>query len=235
MRVAMLVGALMFSLVGWVSTRWGCSTRSARPTTRSGPGLRRPLPAAAQLAVGSASDRGSAARGRLALSDRSAVPSRAHVGGAAGVRLARRRAAVRRCLAFSSARRHYRRMPLFTMYVGGVAISNTIYGLHYTWETWMMHQVVTAALRFGVALELTYCIFGAFPAAAATARRVMFVILVATAVTAMSLATPDATYTRAPCGSDPSSGLGRRLDADRARGRSCSGTACPWLRCRAPS
>jgi hypothetical protein len=93
-------------------------------------------------------------------------------------------------------RRHYRRMPLFTMYAAGTAISNTILGLHYTWETWMLHQLVTAALRFGLALELTYCIFGAFPAAATTARRIMFCILVATALTAMSASTPDAAYTR---------------------------------------
>lgn len=99
-------------------------------------------------------------------------------------------------LAILLKRRHYRRMPVLTMFAGGIAISNTIFGLHYTWETWMLHQVVTASLRFGLALELTYCIFGAFPAAAATARRIMFVILVVTAVTAMSASTPDATYTR---------------------------------------
>jgi hypothetical protein len=93
-------------------------------------------------------------------------------------------------------RRHYRRMPLFTLYVGGLRLFNVIYTLHPTWETWMWLQVVTAALRFGVALELTYCIFGAFPAAAMTARRVMLLILVATAVTAMATAPPDATYTR---------------------------------------
>lgn len=93
-------------------------------------------------------------------------------------------------------RRHYRRMPIFTIFVAAIAISNGIFGLHYTWETWMLHQVVTAALRFGVALELTYGIFGAFPAAAVTARRVMFAILVVTALTAVSTTTPDATYTR---------------------------------------
>jgi hypothetical protein len=93
-------------------------------------------------------------------------------------------------------RRHYQRMPLFTIYVGGVTISNTIYALHSTWETWMLHQVVTAALRFGVALELTRCIFGAFPAAAVTARRVMLVILVFTAVTAITVPTPGPAYTR---------------------------------------
>jgi hypothetical protein len=93
-------------------------------------------------------------------------------------------------------RHHYRRMPLFTMYVGGVTISNAIFGLHSTWETWMLHQLVSAALRFGVALELTYCIFGAFPAAAVTARRVMLAILVLTAFTAISASTPDAVYAR---------------------------------------
>ena len=92
--------------------------------------------------------------------------------------------------------RHYRRTPLFTLYVGGVAVSNAVYGLHYTLETWMIHQVVSATLRFGLALELTSSIFGAFPAAAATARRVMLAILLATAVTAISASTPDATYTR---------------------------------------
>jgi hypothetical protein len=93
-------------------------------------------------------------------------------------------------------RRHYQRMPLFTLYVGGDVLSNVVVALHYTRETWMLQQVVTAALRFGVTLELTYCIFGAFPAAAATARRVMLVILVATALTAISASTPDAVYTR---------------------------------------
>jgi hypothetical protein len=93
-------------------------------------------------------------------------------------------------------RRHYRKMPLFTMYAGGVHLFNVNYGLHPTWETWMLLQVVSAALRLGVALELTYCIFGAFPAAALTARRVMLVLLVATAVTALATAPPDVTYTR---------------------------------------
>jgi hypothetical protein len=93
-------------------------------------------------------------------------------------------------------RRHYQRMPLFTIYVGGVTLSNAMYILHSTWETWMLHQVVTAALRFGIALELTRCIFGAFPAAAVTARRVMLVILVFTAVTAITFSSPGAAYTR---------------------------------------
>jgi hypothetical protein len=93
-------------------------------------------------------------------------------------------------------RRHYQRMPLFTLFAGGSALSSVVVALHYTRDAWMLQQTVMAALRFGVALELTYCIFGAFPAAAATARRVMLVILVATALTAISVATPAAVYTR---------------------------------------
>jgi len=59
-------------------------------------------------------------------------------------------------------------------------------GVSYTRQTWIANEVVTAALRFGLALELTYRIFGAFPAAAATARRVMLTLLVVTAAMAMS-------------------------------------------------
>jgi len=93
-------------------------------------------------------------------------------------------------------RGHYQRLPLFTMYVAGSNAFDVVYGLHPNWETWMLLQVVNAALRFGVALELTYRLFGAFPGAAATARRVMLVILVFTAVTAIATAPLDVTYTR---------------------------------------
>jgi hypothetical protein len=93
-------------------------------------------------------------------------------------------------------RRHYRRLPLFVLYVAGVQVFNVVYMLHPTWETYMLLQVVAAALRLGLALELTNGIFGAFPAAAVTARRVMLVLLVATAVTALATAPRDVTYTR---------------------------------------
>jgi len=93
-------------------------------------------------------------------------------------------------------RSHYRRMPLFTLYVGVLRVFSVVYVLDPTWETYMLHQVVSAALRFGVALELTYCIFGGFPAAASSARRVLLVILVATAVIALATLPRDATSTR---------------------------------------
>jgi hypothetical protein len=93
-------------------------------------------------------------------------------------------------------RGHHRRVPLFTLYVGGLALTDVIVGLVYTWETWMIRQVAVAALRFGVALELSYAIFGAFPAAAATARRVFLALLVMTALAAMAVSGPDVTYQR---------------------------------------
>src|ERR1051325_1592450 len=93
-------------------------------------------------------------------------------------------------------RRHYRRLPIFLLYVGGVEAFNVVYMVHPTWETYMLLQIVAAGLRFGLTLELTNCIFGAFPAAAVTARRVLFLILVVTAVTAVATAPPNAMYTR---------------------------------------
>ena len=93
-------------------------------------------------------------------------------------------------------RGHYRRLPLFTMYIGGVRVFTVVYMLHPTYDTYMLLQVVSASLRFGVALELTYRIFGAFPAAKVTARRVLFVLLVATAVIAVASVPPNSSDTR---------------------------------------
>jgi hypothetical protein len=85
-------------------------------------------------------------------------------------------------------RSHYRRMPLLALYVGAVRVFGVVYALDPTWEKYMLLQVVCAVLRFGVALELASCFFGAFPAAASTARRILLLILVATAVIAVTTA-----------------------------------------------
>jgi hypothetical protein len=95
-------------------------------------------------------------------------------------------------------RKHSRRLPIFTLYAAGIAVNGLALGIAYTWntriwETWLIGQVVVATLRFGVALELSRVIFGAFRAAAITAQRVVFVILIVTAFTAMSVTGP-ATY-----------------------------------------
>src|SRR5450432_3115430 len=96
-------------------------------------------------------------------------------------------------------RKHFRRLPVFTLYAAAIAVDTLALGIAYAWntriwETWLIGQVVVAALRFGVALELSQVIFGAFRAAAVTARRVVFVILIVTALTAMSVTGPDVTY-----------------------------------------
>jgi hypothetical protein len=96
-------------------------------------------------------------------------------------------------------RKHYRRLPVFTLYAAAIALNGLALGIAYTlnawiWEAWLIGQVVVAALRFGVALELSQVIFGAFRAAAVTARRVIFVILIVTAFTAMSVTGPGVTY-----------------------------------------
>src|SRR5262245_55136055 len=82
---------------------------------------------------------------------------------------------------------HYPLTPAFTLYAGGVFVTNMFLRVNYTREAWMIHQVNVAALRFLVALELTQRIFGAFPAAAATAKRVMLALLIVTATIAMSV------------------------------------------------
>ena len=80
-------------------------------------------------------------------------------------------------LAILIVRRHHQRLPIFTIYVGGTIASSAFLKLNYTWNGFMIYSVVLAVLRFGLAFELTRGIFGAFPAAAATARRVMFAML----------------------------------------------------------
>jgi hypothetical protein len=99
-------------------------------------------------------------------------------------------------LAILIVRRHYQRVPIFTIYVVGSIALGAFRALNYTWNGFMISAVVTAALRFGVALELTRCIFGAFPAAATTARRMVFWILLVTAVICFAMTSPSATYTR---------------------------------------
>jgi hypothetical protein len=99
-------------------------------------------------------------------------------------------------LAILIVRRHYQRLPIFTVFVSGTIASSTFLRLNYTWNGFMIYSVVLAALRFGLALELTRGIFGAFPAAAATARRVMFAILMVTAVIAFLMTSPSATDTK---------------------------------------
>jgi hypothetical protein len=91
-------------------------------------------------------------------------------------------------------RRHYRREPLFALYIGAIVLSNAAVGLWWRWDVWLLHQAVSAAARFGVALGLAYGVFRNFPGAAVTARRVLLFVLVITLTAAISLAGADTGY-----------------------------------------
>lgn len=91
-------------------------------------------------------------------------------------------------------RRHYRQEPLFVLYVGAGLFSNASVGIWYRWDVWLVHQAVSAAVRFGVALGLAYAVFRNFPAAGVTARRVLLFVLVVTLTAALSMAGADAGY-----------------------------------------
>jgi hypothetical protein len=91
-------------------------------------------------------------------------------------------------------RRHYRHEPLFVLYVGAVLLSNAAVGIWYRWDVWLVHQAVSAVVRFGVALGLAEGVFRNFPAAGVTARRVLFFVLLITLTAALSLAGADAGY-----------------------------------------
>ena len=92
-------------------------------------------------------------------------------------------------------RGHYRREPLFVAYVGGVMSTNLALGIWYGRQMWLLHQTISAALRFGVALGLCSTVFGNFPAAAVTARRVALLVLVITLVGLMAMPDGEDAYT----------------------------------------
>jgi hypothetical protein len=98
-------------------------------------------------------------------------------------------------------RGHHRYLPVFTVYAGGLALGSVALGLAYaldyrTWWVWIGYEVMSAALRFAVALEMAHAIFGAFPAAAMTARRLTFALLMLTVVSAMAVPEASGHYTR---------------------------------------
>ncbi len=74
----------------------------------------------------------------------------------------------------------------FVLYLGAVALADLlvlIWPEHfYRQWFWFGSQLVINVLRFALALELTYRTFRAFPSARATARGVLFVVLLITLV-----------------------------------------------------
>ncbi|HXB53907.1 MAG TPA: hypothetical protein VN461_03925 [Vicinamibacteria bacterium] len=88
-------------------------------------------------------------------------------------------------------RRRYRICPTFVLYLGAVLTFDllVIFGpaWFYTRMAWVLKEVFVAALRFGVALELSFRTFRAFPGARSTARGVVLLLLAVTFVTVLAV------------------------------------------------
>src|SRR5712691_2708678 len=74
----------------------------------------------------------------------------------------------------------------FVAYLAAGLITNSLFTFwpetFFTRWFWILQQGIDDALKMGIAMELGFRIFQAFPAAQATARRLLFLLLVATSV-----------------------------------------------------
>jgi hypothetical protein len=88
-------------------------------------------------------------------------------------------------------RRRYRICQTFVLYLGAVLVSDLLQifgpGRFYTKLFWLLKEVLINALRFGVALELSFRTFRAFPGARSTARGVVLLLLAVTFVTVVAV------------------------------------------------
>ena len=88
-------------------------------------------------------------------------------------------------------RRRYRICPTFLLYLGAVLAFDllVLFGpaWFYTRMAWVLKEILVGALRFGVALELSFRTFRAFPGARSTARGVVLLLLAVTFVTVLAV------------------------------------------------
>lgn len=79
-------------------------------------------------------------------------------------------------------RRRYRACYSFALYVPAVLLPQLLLLLwphrFFRWDFWLLKETVHQVLKFAIALELAYRTFHAFPGAQATARRVLFAVVV---------------------------------------------------------
>src|SRR5262245_32482540 len=94
-------------------------------------------------------------------------------------------------------RRRYEECLTFALYIGAVILAEFLILLwpahFYTWECWVLSEIVHNLLKFGIALELAVRTFRVFPGATATARRLLFLVVVVTGCATVTdpLSTPD--------------------------------------------
>lgn len=94
-------------------------------------------------------------------------------------------AIVRRC--------HYKACLSFPLYVVAVFLPSLTFAAWpktFTWENYLLREIVHNLLKFAIALELAYRTFRAFPSAMSTARRVLLFLLVVIAVVTLSAPLP---------------------------------------------
>lgn len=96
------------------------------------------------------------------------------------------------------ARGRFRRAPVFTVYLAFISVVDaSMLGWpqrFYTRDLWLFREIVIAALRFGVILELAHWIFKGFPAAAVTLKRTLLLALVATYAAVVAIPTEGHAY-----------------------------------------
>jgi hypothetical protein len=89
------------------------------------------------------------------------------------------------------ARRRYRICYTFLLYLGAVLLSDLLIifwpDRFYVRSFWLLKEILNNALRFGVALELSFRTFRAFPGARSTARGIALLLLAVTLVTVVAV------------------------------------------------
>jgi hypothetical protein len=88
-------------------------------------------------------------------------------------------------------RRRYQICQTFVLYLGAVLVFDLLVVVwpawFYTRMSWVLKEILVSALRFGVALELSFRTFRAFPGARSTARAVVLLLLAVTFVTVLAV------------------------------------------------
>jgi hypothetical protein len=95
---------------------------------------------------------------------------------------------------------HWRTLPFFTALIVCVIATQAPIAIDpvrfYRWDFWLFHDTATAALRFGVALELANRVFRGFPGAAASALNAVLAVVAITGVALVGMYSPTASYER---------------------------------------
>jgi hypothetical protein len=94
-------------------------------------------------------------------------------------------------------RRRYRSCYSFSLYAVAVFVPSVLFRIwpdSYTWENYVIREVLHNLLKFAIALELAYRSFRAFPTALNQARKIVFVILALVAAVAIAGTTSGGTH-----------------------------------------